>query len=87
MVGHPGNKWLGARPALVGEAIVSFVGKDEMIEQGNAEEVASVAQAFGEHAIFRARRDVARGMIVSTEPGASIHQDERLKDFARMDNG
>ena len=77
---------LGARPALVGEAIVSFVGKDEMIEQGNAKEVASVTQPFGQGAIFRARGDIARRMVVGTEPGAGIHQDERLKYFARMDN-
>ena len=48
---------------------------------------ASLAQPFGQDAIFRARRDIPGGMIVGTDPGAGIHQDQRLEDFTRMDDG
>jgi hypothetical protein len=78
---------LSAGPALVGEAVVALFGEDEMIEQGNAEQFSRLAQPFGQDAIFGARRDVTRGVIVGTNPGAGIHQDQRFEDFAWMDNG
>ena len=37
---------LGARPALVGETIVALVGKNQMIQQRNAEQVCRLAQAL-----------------------------------------
>jgi hypothetical protein len=77
---------LSAGPALVGEAVVAFFGQNEMIEEGDAEEFTGLAQPFGQDAIFGTGRDVARRMIMRTEPGAGIHEDERLEDFAGMDN-
>ena len=48
---------------------------------------ASFAQPFGQDAIFGAWRDIAGGVIVGTDPGAGIHEDQRFEDFARMDDG
>jgi hypothetical protein len=57
---------LSARPALVGEAVIAFFGEDEMIEKRNAEQFSGLTQPLGQDAIFRARRDVPRGMIMGT---------------------
>src|SRR5690606_7017878 len=51
---------LSAGPALVGEAVVAFFGENQMIEEGDAEEVASFTQPFGQDAIFWARSNVSR---------------------------
>ena len=76
-----------AGPALVREAVVALFGEDEMVQQRNAEQIGRLAQPFGEDAIFGARRDVTGGVIVGTNPGAGVHQDQWFEDFARMDDG
>ena len=58
-----------------------------MVQQRNAEQISRLAQPFGQGAVFEARRDVIGGVIVGTNPGAGIHQDQGLEDLARMDDG
>ncbi len=77
---------LSAGPALVGEAVVVFFGEDEMVEESNPKEVAGLAQSFGQDAIFGTGRDVPGRMIMGTEPGTGIHEDQWFEDFAGMDN-
>ena len=77
----------GVRQSNVGETAVAFLGQNQVIEESNAEEFASLAQPFGQDTIHRAGRDIARGMIVRTDPGPGIHENERLEDFTRMENG
>ena len=57
---------LSAGPALVGKAVVPLLGLNQMIEEGNAEEVAGLAQPFGQDAIFGTWHDIARRMIMRT---------------------
>ena len=78
---------LSARPALVGEAVVVFFGEDEMVKESNPEEVAGLAQSFGQDAIFGTGRDVPGRMIMGTQPGPGIHEDQWFEDLARVDNG
>jgi hypothetical protein len=47
---------------------------------------AGLAQPFGQDAIFGTGRDIARRVIMRTEPGTGIHENERLEDLARMHN-
>ena len=75
---------LSAGPALVSEAVVALFGQNQMIEEGDAEQFTGLAQPFGQDAVFGARRDVTGGVIVGTNPGAGVHQDQWLEDLARM---
>ena len=75
------------RPALIGEAVAAFVSEDEMIEQADAEQVGALPESVGEHAILLAGRHITRGVIVGTDPGGGIHQDQRFEHFAWMHDG
>ena len=57
-----------------------------MIEKRNAEQFSGLTQPLGQDSIFGTGRDIARRVIMRTEPGTGIHEDQRLKDFARMHN-
>jgi len=57
-----------------------------MVEESNSKEVAGLAQSFGQDAIFGTGRDVPGRMIMGTEPGTGIHEDQWFEDFAGMDN-
>ena len=78
---------LSAGPALVGKAVVTLLSEDEMIEKRNAEEFTRLTEPLGQDAVFGTRRDVTGGVIVGTNPGAGVHQDQWFEDFARMDDG
>ena len=74
-------------PALIGEAIVAFVSEDEMVQQSDAEQVGALLESAGEHAIFLAWGDIARGVVVGTNPGSGIHQDQWFEHLAWMHDG
>ena len=46
-----------------------------------------MAKPLREDAIFLAGRWITRRMIMGTDTGSRIHEDERLKDFSWMDDG
>ena len=46
-------------PALVGEAVAAFVSEDEMIQEGDAEQVGALPESAGEHAILWAGGRIA----------------------------
>ena len=58
-----------------------------MVQQSNAEQFRSQPESAGEHAIFLAGRHIARGVIVGTNPGSGVHQDQRFEHLARMHDG
>ena len=58
-----------------------------MVQQSDAEQLGALPEPAGEHAIFLAGRHIARGVIVRTNPGGGIHQDQRFEDFAGMHDG
>ena len=59
-----------------------------MVEQGDAEQVGTLPESAGEDAILWAGRRIAAGrVIVRTNPGGSVHQDQRFEHFARMHDG
>ena len=51
-------------PALIGEAIVALVGEDEMIQEHDAEQLGSLPEPAGEHAILVAGRGIAVGRVI-----------------------
>jgi len=55
-----------------------------MIQERDAEQVGALPESAGEHTILWTRGGIAGGVIVRTDPGAGIHQDERLEDLSRM---
>ena len=59
-----------------------------MVQQADAEEVGTLPESAGEHAILLARCGISsRRVIVGTNPGAGVHQDQRFEYFARMHDG
>ena len=58
-----------------------------MVQQSDAEQVGSLPKSAGEHAIFLAWGDITRGVIVGTNPGSGVHQDQRFEHLARMHDG
>ena len=55
-----------------------------MIQERDAEQVGALPESAGEHAILLARRGIAGRVIVRTDPGGGIHQDQRFEDLSRM---
>ena len=53
----------------------------------DAEQVGALPESAGEHAILLAGCGIAGGVIVGTDPGGGIHQDQRFEDLARMHDG
>ena len=58
-----------------------------MVQERDAEQVGSLPESAGEHAILLAGRGIAGGVIVGTDPGRGIHQDQRFEHLARMHDG
>ena len=58
-----------------------------MIQERDAEEIGALPESAGKHAILLAGGGIAGGVIVRTNPGAGVHQDERFEDFAWMNDG
>lgn len=73
-------------PALIGEAVIALP-EDEMVEEPDPQQLGAFSQPRRQRKIFPARHDVSGRMIMGTEPGGGIHQNERFQDFARMDDG
>ena len=58
-----------------------------MIQERDAEQVGTLPEPAGEDAILLARCWIAGGVIVGTDPGHGIHQNQRFEHLARMHNG
>src|SRR4051812_19204335 len=58
-----------------------------MVEQDDAKEVGTLPEPAGEDAILLARGGITGGMIVRTDPGGGVHQNQRLEYFSRMHDG
>ena len=58
-----------------------------MVEQGDAEQIGALPESAGEHTIFLARCGITGWVIVGTNPGYGIHQDQRFKHFTWMHDG
>ena len=76
----------GSGPAVIGEAVAARIGQDEMVEQGDAEQVRALLQPDRELPIFFTGCGIIGRVIVCTNPGGRIHEDQRFEHFARMDN-
>ena len=57
-----------------------------MVKDGNAEKVAGLTEAGGEHTVFGAGRRIPGRVIVRADDGGAIHEDGGFEDFARMDD-
>ena len=64
-----------------------LVGEDEMVQERDAEQLRSLPEPAGEHAIFLAWCGIAGRVIVCTNPSTGVHQDQRLKHLSRMHDG
>lgn len=58
-----------------------------MVEEPDPQELSAFAQPLRQGEVFPARHHVSGRMIMGTEPGGCIHQNEGFQDFARMDDG
>ena len=59
-----------------------------MVQQDDAEQFRSLPESAGEDAILVAGRGIAAGrVIVRTNPGGGIHQDQRFEHFAWVHDG
>src|SRR5262249_41576080 len=77
---------LRGRPTMVGEAKVARLSEDEMVQQRDAEQLGPVTKALSQEPILWARGRIAGGVIMDAQEGGGIHQNQRLKNFSRMDN-
>ena len=55
-----------------------------MVEQADAEQVGTLPESAGEHAILWAGCGIAGRVIVRTNPGGGVHQDQRFEHLSRM---
>ena len=74
-----------AGPALIGEA-VRTLSEDEMVEECDAQQLSGVSQPLRQGEIFPARSHVSGRMIMGTEPGGGIHENQLFEDFSGMDD-
>ena len=58
-----------------------------MVEQSDAEQIGALLEPVGEHTILFAGCHITRGVIVGTDPGSGIHQDQRFEHLAGMHDG
>ena len=58
-----------------------------MVQEADAEQVGALSEPTGEQTILLAGCNIARGVIVGTDPGYGVHQDQRFEDFAWMHDG
>ena len=58
-----------------------------MVQQADTEQVGTLPESAGEHTILGAGCGITGRVIVGTNPGAGVHQDERLEHFTRMHDG
>ena len=57
---------------------------DDVVEQRNAEQLSSMAEAIGERDILRARRRIAARMVVHDDDARSARPDGRSEHLPRM---
>ncbi len=58
-----------------------------MVQERDAEQIGALPESAGEHAILLAGAGIAGGVIVATNPGGGVHQDQRFEHLARMHDG
>jgi hypothetical protein len=68
------------------EAEVAIPGKDDVVEEADAEKVATFAKPFGDLDVFRTRFYGPARMIVADENRLSIASHGALEGFARVHN-
>ena len=51
---------------MIGKAVAACIREDQMVEQGDTEQVCTLPESVGEHAILKAGCHIARGVIVGT---------------------
>src|SRR2546427_10619570 len=66
--------------------IASFGTDNDVVQDLNTQQFASVDQLGGDRAIFPTGLRIAARMIVSTDDGGRVGQDGGLKDFAQDHN-
>lgn len=74
------------RPPLIRKAEGTILAQNNMVKNGDADEVAGLTEPCREHTIFRTGLRITGRMIVDTDQGGAIQQDRRFEDFARMDD-
>jgi len=55
---------LGSRPAVIGKAEMTGLPEDDMVQQGDPQQISDLPQSFGQQAIFLTGRTFSRGMIM-----------------------
>lgn len=66
---------------------MSVSGNDDVLDEGDAEELAGVAQAGGDLKIFRRGLRRAGGVVVGDDNRGGVMLERWGEDVARMDDG
>ena len=71
--------------AFIAEAKVAVMADHNMVEHAHAHDVAHVFQTLGDVDVFAAWRRIAAWMIVHEDDAGGRFADDRMEDFARVD--
>ena len=71
---------------MVGKAVVPVLAQHNMVQHGDAEQLAAFLEALSQSPVFLTGNRIAAGVVVGQDDGARVHQDEWLEDFARVDD-
>ena len=71
-------------PTLIRKAVGAIVAENNMIKDGDADQVTGLTEASGEHTIFCTGFRMPGRMIVGADDRGAIQKDRRFEDFARM---
>ena len=58
-----------------------------MVQERDAKQVGTLPEPAGEDSIFWTRCGIAGGVVVRTQPGRGIHQNQGFEDFSGMNDG
>ena len=74
------------RPALIRKTEGAVVAENNVVKDGNADEVAGLTEPGGKHTVFGTGFRFSGGMIVGADDGGAIQENGGFKDFTGMDD-
>lgn len=78
--------WASRQSAAICKAVDTIVAQNNVIEHGDAEQVASLVETGGERTILRTGFRISRGVMVGADARGGVQEDSRFEDFAGMDD-
>src|SRR5262245_45165716 len=84
------SRWFRPRDSEVdahplADRLERAIADDDVIDNGNANEISDLAEAARERDVFGGRARVAGGVVVGDDTAGGGHTKERAEDLARVD--